>query len=104
MKKKLKLEWSPLAKEDLRRLRRWIIAAGAPKTAKSFLSRVRKYVARLRDFPEFGSVIENYNDPLFREVVFQDQRIVYRFDGVTVLIPTVFHGSHTPNLSHWLGD
>jgi plasmid stabilization system protein ParE len=60
-------------------------------------------VARLRDFPEIGAVVESYNDPAFREMVFQEQRILYRFDGMTIMILTVFHGSHTPDLRRILG-
>jgi plasmid stabilization system protein ParE len=61
-------------------------------------------VARPRDFPELGAVVEDYNDPAFREIVFQEQRIVYRFDGSMIMIITVFHGSHTPDLSRLLGE
>jgi plasmid stabilization system protein ParE len=56
-------------------------------------------VARLRDFPELGATFEDWNDPAFREITFQDQRIVYSFDGTIIEILTVFHGSHVPNLS-----
>ena len=61
-------------------------------------------MAQLRDFPELGAMVEDYNDPAFREIDFQDQRIVYRFDGAMVMILAVFHGSHTPNLSRLFGD
>ena len=97
-------EESPLAQDDLKRLRKWILTAGAPRTATSFVSRLRKYVARLRDFPESGAVVEDYYDPAFREIIFQDQRVIYRFDGATVLILTVFHGSHVPKGSHLFGE
>ena len=68
------------------------------------MARLRKRVAQLRDFPELGAVVEDYNDSSVREIVFQDQRIVYRFDHAEVLILTVFHGSHTPNLARFFGD
>jgi len=61
-------------------------------------------VVRLRDFPEIGTVIEDSNDTAFREIVFKDQRIVYHYDGMTIKILTVFHGSHTPDLQGILGD
>jgi plasmid stabilization system protein ParE len=59
----------------------------------------RKYVNDLRDFPEMGAVSEEFNDPSIREINFRGQRILYRYDGVWVVIITVFHGSHVPNLS-----
>jgi plasmid stabilization system protein ParE len=61
-------------------------------------------VDRLRDFPEIGAVAEDSDDPAFREVVFQDQRILYHYDGTTIKILTVFHGSHTPDFLRLLGD
>jgi plasmid stabilization system protein ParE len=61
-------------------------------------------VARLRDFPEIGASVEAYNDPRFREIVFQGQRIIYRYDGVRIEILTVFHGSHVPILEDLLGE
>jgi plasmid stabilization system protein ParE len=58
----------------------------------------------LRDFPESGAVVEPVNNPAFREIVFQEQRIMYYYAGATVLILTVFHGSHTPDLQRLLGE
>ena len=94
MRKKTKLRWSNRAENDLERLRRRITALGAPRTARSFVSRLRKYVSRLRNFPESGGIVEEYNDPSLREIFFQGQRIVYRYDGTTAEVIMVVHGSH----------
>jgi plasmid stabilization system protein ParE len=60
-----------------------------------FVKRLRKYASdRLRDFPESGAVVEEYNDPSVRDIYFKDQRIIFRYDGVTVTILNVVHGSH----------
>jgi plasmid stabilization system protein ParE len=104
MRKKTKLHWSDEAENDLDRLQRKVAAQGAPKTAKSFVSRMRKYVNRLRDFPELGAVVEELNDPSIRELDFRGQRILYRYDGVWVVIIMVFHGTHLPNFGAFLGD
>ena len=104
MKKKAKLHWSDRAKSDLRRLRKKIVALGVPRTARSFITRLRKYANDLRDFPERGAVVEEYNDPSIREIYFRGQRIQYRYDGIWIVIITVFHGSHTPNLQDFLGE
>ena len=97
MRKKARLRLSDRAESDLDRLQRKIAGLGAPRTAKSFVSRLRKYASRLRDFPESGAIVEEFNDPSFREINFRGQRILYRYDGVWVVIVTVFHGSHIPN-------
>src|SRR5262249_22969956 len=104
MRRKPKPKWSRLAQEDLKRLRKWIANRGAPRTARSFVSRLRRYVETLRDFPEIGAVVEEFNNPAFREIVFQDQRIFYHYDGAMIKVLTVFHGSHTPDLPRLLGE
>lgn len=45
-----------------------------------------------------GAMVEEYGDPSVREIGFKGQRIFYRYDGVWMVIITVFHGSHVPNL------
>ena len=104
MRKKAKLRMSDRAEGDLDRLQRKLAALGAPKTARSFVSRLRKYASGLRDFPEMGAVSEEFNDPSIREINFREQRILYRYDGMWVVIITVFHASHVPNLTDLLGD
>ena len=103
-RKKARLRMSDRAENDLDRLQRKIAALGAPKTARSFVSRLRKYASDLRDFPERGAVVEELNDPSIREINFRGPRILYRYDGVWVVILTIFHGSHVPDKADLTGD
>src|SRR5689334_8996314 len=80
MRKKVRLRLSDRAKNDFDRLQRRIAALGAPKTAKSFVSRLRKHANRLRDFPESGSIVEDFDDPTLLEINYRSQRIFYRYD------------------------
>jgi len=74
MRKKTRVGWSAEALEDLKRLQRNVADEGAPRTAKSFVRRLRKYASdRLRDFPQSGAVVEEYNDPSVRDICFKDQ-------------------------------
>ena len=59
MRKKAKLRMSDRAEGDLDRLQRKIAALGVPRTAKSFVSRLRKYARSLCDSPEFSASSEN---------------------------------------------
>lgn len=95
---------SPRAKQDLRELKKRIEAAGAPRTAKSFVARLRKRANVLRDFPEIGWVVEDLEIPSIREIVFQGYRIVYEYDGAKVRILTIFHGSRLLRSSDILGS
>jgi hypothetical protein len=51
-----------------------------------------------------GAIVEELNDPSIREINFRGQRIQYRYDGVWIVIITVFHGSHVPNISDFLDE
>ena len=43
-------------------------------------------------------------EPTSGEIFFQDQRIIYHYDGVVVSILTVVHGSHMLKPSDLLGE
>jgi hypothetical protein len=51
-----------------------------------------------------GAVVDESNDPSVREIDFRGQRILYRYDGVWVVIITLFHASHLPNPTDLLGE
>src|SRR5260221_12772442 len=102
--KKKNPAWSPLANRQLKELRERISVAGAPKTVRSFVSRLRNYANILRDFPEIGVIVEAFGIETVREIYFQDYRIIYDYDGVRVLILTVVHGSRNLLPYHLFGD
>jgi toxin ParE1/3/4 len=58
----------------------------------SFIKRLRKSVDRLRLFPESGWVVEEYDNPRIREIVFGHFRIIYEYDGKQVVILKVIRG------------
>jgi len=49
-------------------------------------------VQKLRKFPELGGVIEDIGLP-YRELIYENFRIIYRFDGHFVRILTVMRGA-----------
>jgi hypothetical protein len=51
-----------------------------------------------------GALSEELNDPSIREIDFRGQRILYRYDGEWVVIITVFHGSHVPEITASLDE
>jgi addiction module RelE/StbE family toxin len=69
------------------------IAQDAPRSAARFISRLKKAVGRLRDFPEAGWVLEDVDLPGYREIVVGNYRIVYQYVEKKVEVLTVFHGS-----------
>jgi plasmid stabilization system protein ParE len=52
--------------------------------------KLRKAADRLRQFPEAGWVIDDIGAADLREIVYDRYRILYRFDGVRVVILRVW--------------
>ncbi len=74
-----------------------------PKAAKSYVRQLRKSVNILRDFPEIGAVVEEFDDPTIREIEFDVYRIVYRYvEKVSILI--VHPGAQPLNARHLFGE
>jgi plasmid stabilization system protein ParE len=78
--------------------------AGMPRTAKSYVSRLRKSVKLLRDFPELGSIVEEFSDPSLREIPFDVYRIIYHYGGGKVLILTVHPAAQPLAARHLSGE
>ena len=88
--KPLKINWTPQSQEDLKEIRAFI-ARDAPITAKLFIKRLKSSVARLRKFPEAGSVVTEVGRPSIREIFHGPYRIIYRILADRIDILTVFH-------------
>lgn len=58
----------------------------------------------LRDFPEIGAVVEEFQIDSIREIVFRDYRILYDYDGTRVAIRMVIHGNADLKIHHLSGD
>jgi len=74
-----KLIWSPSARLDLKDIASFI-AEDTPSAAERFVNNVFQTVERLADFPEFGRMVPEFDDPTIREVIRKPCRIVYRID------------------------
>src|SRR5207302_9971653 len=91
MRKKI-VVWSQKAKDNLLEIRR-LIAQDSPKTAQKFIKRLKASTIRLGLFPESGWIVEEFDIPIIREILFGDYRIVYRYDGTRIEILKVHHGA-----------
>ncbi len=90
--RKVKIVWSELAKEDLKAIKAFI-GRNAPRAAEAFIARIKDHVKRLEAFPESGQVVEEYNKPNVREILYGNYRIIYRFDGKRIEVITVYHSA-----------
>ncbi|MFT3990363.1 MAG: type II toxin-antitoxin system RelE/ParE family toxin [Luteolibacter sp.] len=80
-----KIIWSPISRDDLRDLVRYI-SADNPLRAQSFALQLIAKVNGLQNFPEIGRIVPERKDPLIREIIFHSYRIVYRINHQEKLI------------------
>ncbi len=72
-----KLIWSPASRDDLHDIVRFI-SRDSPQRAEVFGYRLIAETDKLRDFPEIGRVVPEYNVSAIREIFVRSYRIVYR--------------------------
>ena len=84
--------WSPQAIHDLESTKSYV-AHDSPHYAGLLAQRLVTAVERLAAFPKSGRVVPEFGDPLLREVLWRNYRLVYRLVGADVEIVTVFHGA-----------
>ena len=80
-----KLIWSPLARDDLREIVRFI-SHDSPQHAQSFALRLIAHTDRLHDLPESGKMVPEHHVPHIREILYRPYRIVYRVNHERKLV------------------
>ena len=69
------------------------IAKEVPRTAVMYVKRLKRHVVKLRDFPELGARLDEFDLPQLREIQHGNYRVIYRYDGNRILVLTVFHAA-----------
>ena len=72
-----KLIWSPASRDDLHDIVRFI-SRDSPQRAEVFGYRLIAETDKLRDFPEIGRVVPEFDVSTIREIFVRSYRIVYR--------------------------
>ena len=85
---------SPRAIEDLGEIVRYI-ARDSPDRALAFGNQLLDRVQQIADFPESGRAVPEYDNPVAREIIFRNYRIVYRLNpkGNTVEVSRFWHAA-----------
>ena len=86
------VRWTPQAAEDLESIAEFI-AEDSPHYARLFVINILQVINILIDFPRSGRIVPELNDPVIREIILGNYRIVYRFRDEIVEILTVYHGA-----------
>ena len=86
------VRWTAQAAEDLDSIAAFI-AKDSAHYASLFVMDVLDAVQKLEDFPQSGRMVPEAKDPVIREVILGNYRIVYRTRKELVEILTVYHGA-----------
>ena len=86
------MRWTPQARDDLEAIADFI-AKDSPHYASLFVMDILAGVERLTAFPNSGRIVPEVNDPVIREIILGNYRIVYRVKRQLVEILTVYHGA-----------
>jgi plasmid stabilization system protein ParE len=84
--------WTDLAERDLREIGAYI-ALDSQAYALAFIGRIERAVARLATFPLSGRIVPEFPEGPFREVIFQNYRIIYVVEENTVGVLRVRHAA-----------
>jgi len=87
-----KIKWSKDSLDDLREICRFI-SLDSPYYAGLLKDRVFEMVEHLELFPEIGRHVPESDDPMVRELIYKNYRIVYQIKEEYLEIITVMHGS-----------
>ncbi|MFO0967700.1 MAG: type II toxin-antitoxin system RelE/ParE family toxin [Gemmataceae bacterium] len=100
----MKPRWSESARRHLREVHDYI-ARDSKINAKRLVARIKKAVERLGKSPEAGWVVEDFDNPLLREIVVGSYRILYAVMGKVARILAVHHGARRlPRMEQLLDD
>jgi toxin ParE1/3/4 len=85
-----KVRWTQQATDDLEAITDFI-ASDSASYAKLFALDVLSVVERLSEFPFSGRIVPELGDPIIREIIFGNYRIVYRVNADIVQLLALYH-------------
>lgn len=87
---KVAIRFAESAIADLEAIRTWYIEQGVPDIGERFVEEIVGRIEALRDHPEMGRIVPEFEQPFLRELINPPFRIVYRRDPKHVRIVRVW--------------
>lgn len=78
------------AVEDLEKIREWYSDQGSPDVGDRFTREIFKRIETLRDHPDLGRVVSEFDQSSLRELIHPPFRIVYRREPETIRVVRVW--------------
>ena len=60
--------------------------------------RIFESIENLESFPKMGRKVPELNNPMIRELILQNYRIIYKYNEDNIIIITISHGSRKLHL------
>jgi len=99
MPSKISISFAASALNDLEGIRAWYTRQCAEDAGRRIVHEIITAVERLKDFPESGRVVPEFDNALLREIIQPPFRIVYRLDHKRVRIVRVWRSERLLKLS-----
>jgi toxin ParE1/3/4 len=87
---KVAIRFAESAISDLEAIRTWYIEQGVPDIGERFVEEIVGRIEALRDHPEMGRIVPEFEQPFLRELIHPPFRIVYRRDPKHVRIVRIW--------------
>lgn len=88
----MKIAWSPLAVDRVSEIAGYI-AQDNKAAAENWIEAVFQGVKQLKRFPESGRVVPETDNKTIREIIYNNYRIIYRFEEKKISLLTVRYGN-----------
>jgi plasmid stabilization system protein ParE len=88
----MKIIWSPLAIDRASVIVDYI-AQDKPLAAQKWIETLFSKVESLELSPEIGRIVPEIGDKQFRELIYQNYRVIYKIDHNQISILTIRHGA-----------
>ena len=88
----VEVRWTLQAAEDLNAIVEFI-ARDSSQYARLLVVDIFQAVDRIAVFPQSGRIVPELNDPVVREVILGNYRLVYRLKDASLDLLTIYHGA-----------
>ena len=85
------IRFAESAVADLEEIKRWYAEQEVPDVGEQLISEIFERVETLRDHPDIGRVVPEFDQPFLRELIHPPFRIAYRREPKHVRIVRVWH-------------
>ncbi len=89
----VQIVWSQRPRNDLKEISDYI-SQDSPENAEKYIRKIIMKTRKLVKFPQLGRVVleVELSNPIYRELIYDNYRIIYQYFNNTVEIISILHG------------